>query len=327
MVKDPTTGTLAPFNFDLIRSQIPELNNFDFKIDAVSFDKIIDSSNIEPAFWKQLATVVYENYEAYDGFVVLHGTDTMAYSASALSFMLQGLSKPVVFTGSQLPLSTMRTDGRENLISAIEISAHQQNGVAVVPEVSIFFENKLFRGNRSTKYNAENFDAFRSNNYPPLAEAGVHIKYNKNYILDTKTTSNLVINTQFSNDLAILKLFPGISNDVIKSILDTPNLRAIVIETYGSGNAPNRIFLLDELKKAVLDGLIVLNVTQCHGGRVDMTQYETGMQLLGIGVLSGSDITIESATTKLMHLLGQKDLTVTDIKSMLNKSIMGEVTI
>ncbi len=325
MKHNPETGSLAPFNFEQIEVEVPELKKFGFKLDTISFSPLIDSSNITPEFWVRLVEMVRDNYSSYDGFVILHGTDTMSYTASALSFMIQNLDKPIVLTGSQLPIGVLRTDGKENLISAIEIAAACKNGQPLVPEVSIFFENRLFRGNRTTKHNADHFNAFRSDNYPPLAEAGINIKYNHAYI--NYPTGNRVLKTFTSLDtnLAILKLFPGMTPAVLDGILSIRGLKALIIETFGSGNAPTTPWFLSKIEQAVNSGLLVLNVTQCHAGSVDMEKYETGILLKKIGVLSGYDITTEAAVAKLMFLLGQ-NITSEEIRLHLDECISGEIS-
>ncbi|MEG0601786.1 MAG: type I asparaginase [Mucinivorans sp.] len=320
MKTDPATGVLAPFDFSQIESEVPELRKFNIKIDAHTFSPVIDSSNVEPWQWQELARVIELNYTAYDGFVVLHGTDTMSYTASALSFMLENLAKPVVFTGSQIPIGVLRTDGRENMVSAIEIAA-----AGVVNEVTIFFQNMLFRANRTTKYNAEYLNAFRSDNFPALAEAGINIVYNSHKIR-AKPIGDFKVNSALSTDLVSLKLFPGLSRRSIEAILSIPALRAVVLESYGSGNAPTDDWFIQAVTQAVKGGLVVLNVTQCAAGSVDMTLYQTGRLLLRAGVLSGRDMTFEAASTKLMSLLGRYNEPEI-IKKYLKTSICGEITI
>jgi len=324
MAYRPDTNLLAPVNFEEISQQLPELKRFNYNLRAVSFDPPIDSSNIDPSTWVRIAETVYENYQSFDGFVILHGTDTMAYSASALSFMLEDLDKPVIFTGSQLPIGILRTDGKENIISAIEIAAATENGKPAVPEVCIFFQNSLFRGNRTTKFNAEYFNAFISANYPPLAETGIDIKFNFEAILKPAKGKKLKINTRLDNNIGILKLFPGIKSNLLRSFFNIPGLKAVVLETFGSGNAPNAGWFLDEIKYATSKGVILLNVSQCTAGSVDMTKYETGKKLLEAGVLNGYNITTEAAVTKLMFLLGQK-LKEKEIKLFISTPIRGEI--
>jgi L-asparaginase len=284
-----------------------------------------DSSNVDPEVWVKLAEIIEEGYKDFDGFVVLHGTDTMAYSASALSFMLENLGKPVILTGSQLPIGLLRTDGRENLITAIEIAAAKENGMAAVPEVCIYFDNQLTRGNRTTKMSAEHFDAFNSPNYLPLAEVGLHLRYSKHLINYPDNEKKLIVHKSFDNNVAILKLFPGINRNLVKAIIKTEGLRGIIMETFGSGNAPTYEWFLDDLKNFIDGGGIILNVTQCHGGSVEMGLYETSRQMLAAGVVSGRDLTSEASVTKLMHLLGRYSSKDKIIES-LNNSLAGEIT-
>ena len=325
MVKNPETGALQPYHFEDIYKLMPVLRNFDYKLESVSFDPLIDSSNVTPSFWVKLATVIEENYEKYDGFVVLHGTDTMSYSASMLSFMLENLNKPVIFTGSQLPMGVVRTDGRDNFINAIEIAAAQIEGTPLVPEVAIYFENKLMRGNRTNKFNAENFNAFLSGNYPPLAEVGVHIRYNTDLILKPNFRK-LKVNKNLDNSVLILKLFPGIAEIVVKSALNIVGLKGIILETYGAGNAPTDAWFIEALTEAINKGIVVYNVTQCKGGAVDMGKYETSMKLSQIGVIGGYDITTESAIAKMMYLFGQ-GFNGDEIKRLLMVPLRGELTL
>ena len=326
MVNDPETGALCPFNFDQIACEVPEIKEFGFTIDSYTLPEIIDSSDLQPQLWKDLCSIILKNYDDYRGFVVLHGTDTMAYSAAALSFMLNNLTKPVIFTGSQLPIGKIRTDGKENLITAIEIAAAKENGVPVVPEVCIFFENDLLRGNRTSKINADNFNAFRSYNYPPLAHAGIYIKYDTGQVYHPVSRKPLKPHYLLDRNIAVLKLFPGISPQGVESILNIPGLKGVVMETFGSGNAPCYDWFLTMLKEAVSRGIVIVNVTQCSAGSVEMHRYETGHKLLEAGVISGFDSTTESAVTKLMFLFGH-GLTPEEVKDHMNCSLIGEVTI
>ncbi len=324
MVKDQTSGSLTPFNFDAIKKQVPELQKFNFKVETFTFDTLLDSSDITPDTWIYLAQLIKEKYEDYDGFVVLHGTDTMAYSASALSFLIENLSKPIVFTGSQLPIGTVRTDGKENFISAVEIAAALKNGQPLVPEVSVFFQNKLYRGNRTTKHNADYFDAFRSHNYPDLAKAGINISYNYSAIRYPVIKKELKVYDKLDSRIGILKLYPGINVEVVDAYASVKGMRALIIESFGSGNAPTQSWFIDKIKGIVDRGIVVLNVTQCSAGSVDMKIYKAGMGLSEAGVVSGNDITIEAAVTKLMFLLA-RNLTMDEMKVQLMKSIRGEI--
>ena len=326
MINETGSNALIPFSLEEIIKHAPELGKFGFNISSVTFDNPVDSSDINPDTWKKIAGIIEKNYENYDGFVVLHGTDTMAYSASALSFMFENLGKPVIFTGSQLPISSIRTDARENLMSSIEIAAAKNNGDSLVPEVCIYFEFKLLRGNRTTKINADNFNAFHSPNYPPLAESGVHIKYNTEDIQYPVKDSPFKVNKSMDPNLAVLKIFPGITENTVDSVLNSKNLRAVILETFGAGNAPTEPWFGERIKSAVNRGIIILNITQCSQGRVEMGRYETSKHLVDAGVISGFDMTSEAAITKLMFLLGLYNSTE-KIKLLLNNSLNGEITV
>lgn len=327
MKQNPKTGALSPFNFAHIEQEVPELLKFNYNLTTLSFDPLVDSSDISPDFWVELAKIIKNRYDEFDGFVVLHGTDTMSFTASALSFMFEGLTKPVVLTGSQLPIGMLRTDGKENLISAVEIAAAQQNGQPVVPEVTIFFENKLYRGNRTTKHNAEHFNAFQSFNYPPLAQAGINIKYNYPFIHYFTSKQNLHIHTKLDHSIAVMTMYPGITRDYVDAVLHTKNVKAIILRTFGSGNSLSHKWFVDMLDEAINQrGIVVLNVTQCPTGSVDMDKYETGLALKKIGVVGGADITFEAAVAKLMLLLGCGYETNTLVSKLLT-SISGEITI
>lgn len=326
MVYDKESNHLIPFNFENILKKMPELRQFECELTVFSFPKLIDSSNVQPDFWIELAQIICENYENYDGFVVLHGTDTMAYSASALSFLLDGLAKPVIFTGAQLPIGAIRNDARRNLVTSIQIASTKTNGQAIVPEVCIFFNHVLLRGNRSRKVESTHFDAFHSENYPALAKVGIHIDYNTTAISRPPTGQLLKYYNLMSQNVVILKLFPGITKRVLESILAIQDLKGLVLETYGSGNAPTDKWFIDLLAKVVEQDILIYNVSQCIGGKVIQGRYETSKELQEIGVIGGSDITSEAAITKLMFLLGQ-NLPISTIKSQLNTSLRGEMAL
>lgn len=326
MIENPVTGALEAFNFDRLQENVPELKRFNYHISSYQFKSPIDSSDMEPSLWSKLVKIITDNYDKFDGFVILHGTDTMAYTASALSFMLENLSKPVILTGSQLPIGMIRTDGKENMITAIEIAAAKHpDGTAVVPEVCIFFENQLLRGNRTTKINAENFNAFRSYNYPALATAGIHIKYEYDRIRKPNPTLPLKPHYVYDTNVIVLTLFPGIQENLIRNLLQTPGLRAVVLKTYGSGNAPQKPWFIQALKEAVERGIVIVNISQCPTGMVEMGRYETGLHLLDAGVISGYDSTVESILTKLMFILGHGK-TTEEIRSLMNIPLAGEIT-
>ena len=292
------------------------------------FTPLIDSSDISPTNWVKMATAVADNYDRFDGFVILHGTDTMSYSASALSFMLENIGKPVVFTGSQLPVGVLRSDAKENLLTAIEIAAAEApDGTPMVPEVTIFFEDSLFRANRTTKKNAEHFEAFDSYNYPCLAKAGVHIQYRTKWIRYPQSHMPLFTHLHTCTDVAILKLFPGINESVVRAVLNTKGLRGVVLETYGSGNAPSAQWLYKALKEATEKGIIIVNKTQCSTGSVDMGQYDVARNLLKAGVISGYDITTEALLTKMMTLFGENPDNSEKVKQLLSMPICGEMTV
>jgi L-asparaginase len=325
MMQDAKTGQLKPFDFKHLTEQIPELSKFDVELSAVSFDKPIDSSDMLPEVWIKMATTIEKNYTKYDGFVILHGSDTMSFTASALSFMLENLSKPVILTGSQLPIGTIRTDGKENLITAIEIAAAKENGKPVVAEVCIYFEYQLYRGNRTHKYNSEHFQAFQSPNYPILAEAGVHLKYNRAALLKPGT-KKLNVQIKLDPNIAILQMFPGITPNAVDAILHTKKAKAILIETYGSGNATTQKWFIDALKKTVEKGIVILNITQCNAGKVEQGKYATSAAFNKIGVVGGSDITTEAAVAKLMFVLGSTS-NKREIEKLLKSDLRGEMTI
>lgn len=325
MMQDAKSGQLKPFDFKQLTDQIPELQKFDIKLSSVSFEVPIDSSDMQPSVWVELVNIIKENYSKVDGFVILHGSDTMSFTASALSFMLENLNKPVILTGSQLPIGTIRTDGKENLITAIEIAGAKVNGKPVISEVCIYFEFQLYRGNRTHKFNAEHFKAFQSSNYPILAEAGVYIKYNQSALMPPNGLK-LKTHTELNQNIVVLKLFPGITSTVVNAILDIKNLRAVVLETFGSGNCTTEPWFIKTLQKAIQKGVIILNVTQCNAGAVVQGKYATSAELNEIGVVSGNDITTEAAITKLMFLLGATKST-TAAEKLLKTNIRGEVTV
>ena len=324
MIKDADTGALKAFNFKKLIKGIPELKLLDCNIETVSFLKPIDSSNMQIKDWQKTAAIIEENYTDFDGFVVLHGSDTMSYSASALSFMFENLDKPIVFTGSQLPIGDLRTDAKENLITAIQIASLQDKGKPVIQEVSLYFEYKLYRGNRTTKISAEHFNAFTSPNFPELVESGVHLNVNNAILLKQKTTKKVKVNAKFDDNVFIIKLFPGINKNILHAILHTPNLKGVILETYGSGNAPMEDWFINEIENAIQRGLHIVNVTQCSGGSVLMGTYETSTRLKEIGLISGKNITTEAAITKLMYLLGQ-NVSNSVFKTIFETPLRGEM--
>jgi L-asparaginase len=317
-------GSLAPFDFSLILQHLPALRNLFLELTVISFETPIDSSNVEPEHWKTIGTIIFENYDQHDGFVVLHGTDTMAFTASALSFMLRNLTKPVIFTGAQLSISEPRSDARENLITALEIASSKTNGKATVPEVCIFFDYQLLRGNRCKKVESMHFDAFESENYPSLATAGVKIDFNLASIYTPQMGGVLQLVANFDTSVSILKLFPGINKQSVQAVLETPGLKAVVLETFGSGNATTADWFIQLLEQAIAKGILILNISQCPGGMVIQGKYETSRKLLEIGVVSGSDMSTEAAITKLMILLAERGASET--KQLIAQSLAGELT-
>jgi len=323
MVNDPNNGMLVPFNFEQIKANVPELSRLNYHLDVHSFDPVLDSSNIDPKIWKNLAELIYSEYDRYDGFVILHGSDTMAFTASALSFMLENLGKPVVLTGSQLPIGEIRTDAKENLITALEIAATKKDGKALVPEVCIYFDSQLFRGNRSIKYNIEKFEAFRSPNYSILAEAGVTLQFYKNYTLRVPE-EKLILRTNFNSNIGVLKLYPGISPQAVQAITAS-EVDAIILEAFGSGNTTTDQWFLDSLEKAIKNGKIIVDISQCKKGSVQLGKYETSRELQQMGVLSGYDMTFEATVTKLMFVMGL-GLSTAESSRLMEKSLRGELT-
>ncbi|QZT39117.1 type I asparaginase [Halosquirtibacter xylanolyticus] len=326
MKESSETGALVPMKFEQLTDEIPEIKKMGINIDSYAFNPPIDSSNMDPILWGRLAKLIKKKYMLYDGFVILHGTDTMSYTASSLSFMLENLGKPVILTGSQLPIGVLRTDGKENLITAIEIAAAQKDGAPIVQEVCVYFSSRLFRGNRTTKEDSEQFSAFASHNFPRLAKAGTDIVFNEDLLHRSKNKGIFNINTKLCDDIVVITLFPGIQEKVFKQILAIPDLKGVVLQTYGSGNIPTHPWLINSVKEASDNGVIFLNVTQCSGGRVMMGQYETSCELRKAGVVSGHDITIEAAVTKLMFLLGQ-ELSIKEKKMHLDQNMRGEICI
>ena len=322
MVQDGN-GSLKPFPMEHIYDLVPELRKCPYQIDTCQLDNIIDSSNMTPSFWVDIAEIIERKYDEYDGFVILHGTDTMAYTASALSFMFKNLSKPIILTGSQLPMGVLRTVGRENIICALELASCRE---AFIPEVGLFFENHLYRGNRSTKVSAENFDAFCSFNFPSLAKAGINFSF-KPHLFLPKGTEPLEVRKCFDRNIAVLKLFPGITPEVVNAILNAENLHGVIIETFGSGNAPTEKWFIDAMYNALKRGITVLNVTQCKAGSVVMCQYEASCEMNRIGIIGGNDITLEAAVTKMMYLLGSYPNNPEYVRKGLQLSMRGEMTV
>lgn len=326
MNRNPATGALEPFDFEHLLHNVPELKAFDTQIDTYQFQPPIDSSDMTPARWTDLSHCIADRYDQYDGFVVLHGTDTMAYTASALSYMLENLTKPVIFTGSQLPIGQLRTDGKENLITSIEIAAAKDTeGHALVPEVGIYFDSHLLRGNRTTKQSAEEFNAFESFNYPHLVDAGVKVIYHHERMLTPHWHQPMKPHFRLDNNVIIFSLFPGIREDLIRHIIHTPNLKSIVMRTFGSGNAPQSPWLLKALKEGTHNGKVIVNISQCLQGTVEMGRYDCGYHLQEAGVISGRDMTVESAVTKLMFLQAHYPDDPTTVRRLMGESLRGEI--
>jgi len=324
MIKDYRTNSLKAFNFKQIKDKIPELNLLDCRIQTVSFEDPIDSSNMCPKYWVKIAEIIENHYNKYDGFVVLSGTDTMSYTASAISFMFENLCKPVIFTGSQLPIGDLRTDAKENLITAIQIAATLENNLPIICEVCLYFEYKLYRANRTTKVNADQFEAFHSPNYPQLGESGVHLNFNERVIKKVDQNKELIVRKNFEASIVVLKLFPGINEQVVKNILEIPDLKGVILETFGAGNAPTTKWFTDLLQKALNNDLPIVNVSQCMSGSVRLGHYETSNQLKKMGIISGKDITTESAVAKLKYLIGEK-IAKKDFKYAFETPIRGEM--
>jgi len=324
MIKDYRTNSLKAFNFKQIKDKIPELNLLDCRIQTVSFEDPIDSSNMCPKYWVKIAEIIENHYNKYDGFVVLSGTDTMSYTASAISFMFENLCKPVIFTGSQLPIGDLRTDAKENLITAIQIAATLENNLPIICEVCLYFEYKLYRANRTTKVNADQFEAFHSPNYPQLGESGVHLNFNERVIKKVDQNKELIVRKNFEASIVVLKLFPGINEQVVKNILEIPDLKGVILETFGAGNAPTTKWFTDLLQKALNNDLPIVNVSQCMSGSVRLGHYETSNQLKKMGIISGKDITTESAVAKLKYLIGEK-IARKDFKYAFETPIRGEM--
>ncbi|MDR2824195.1 MAG: asparaginase [Prevotellaceae bacterium] len=327
MSEDAATGALRPINFERLQELLPELKQTGVNIKSIPFRPLIDSSDVGTEMWEKIARLIEKNYNDFDGFVVLHGTDTMAYTASALSFMFENLTKPIILTGSQLPIGMMRTDAKENLLTAIELAcAKNEFGAAMVPEVCVFFEDELYRGNRTTKKNAEHFSAFRSYNYPLLAKAGVHLKYFTSNIRYPEKAAKLRVRTKTDNNIAILKMFPEIGESAVRAVLNAPDLKAVIIESFGSGNVPQKLWFGKALKEAARKGILIVNKTQCNAGSVEMGRYATSLNLVDIGVISAFDCTTEAIVTKLMYLLGEHPST-SEVKKLLKTDIAGEMTV
>lgn len=321
-----TNGALEPLDFRRLIEKVPEMELLDIDVDTYQFAPPIDSSDMSPYQWVQLVNIISHNYNRYDGFVILHGTDTMAFTASALSFMMENLTKPVILTGSQLPIGQLRTDGKENIMTSMELAAmHHDDGTPMVPEVCIYFNGSLLRGNRSTKQNADGFDAFDSFNYPHLCDAGVNFTFHDHHILTPDFTRPMIPHTKLDSNIVIFSLFPGVQENIIRHVLESPDLRSIVMRTFGSGNAPKNPWMMQLLEEASRRGVIIVNISQCVSGKVEMSRYGTGYQLQNAGVISGYDSTVEAAVAKLMYLQGMYS-DHHEIRKLMNMNIAGEIT-
>jgi L-asparaginase len=325
MVEDPKTGALHPFDFDHLFNEVPELAKLEIELAVESTSMPIDSSNVDPDCWFEMIDILEKNYSNFDGFVILHGSDTMAYTASALSFLIENNSKPIIFTGSQLPIGTLRTDGKENLITAIEIAGAKMNGKAIVPEVAIYFEYALYRANRTTKMSAENFEAFQSPNYPILAEAGVHIRYH-DYAIAEASIEQVYFRKSADTNVASLRIFPGIKREIFKAIGSIEGLKGLIIETFGSGNVPTKDWLVEELESLIKKGVVIVNITQCITGQVIQGKYETSAHLERLGVIGGGNMTYEAAISKLMYLLACKELSPNEVVQYMSQNLRGEIS-
>lgn len=327
MIENPETHVLQPFDFTHLIDNVPKVKMLDYDIANTQFNPPIDSANMSPAHWRELATTIEENYDDFDGFVVLHGTDTMAFTASALSFMLENLHKPVIITGSQLPIGEVRTDGEENLITALQVAAaRDKEGEPMVREVAILFENYLWRGNRSTKMSADNFNAFKSNNYPALAKIGLGIHFNEEALYRVPSRRPMKVRYNMDTNVIFIDLYPGMKESTLRYMLATPDVKGVVLRTYGAGNAPDDAWFIDTIRKAVERGIVIMSVTQCVNGGVRASLYDTGNRLSQAGVVSGHDITSEAAITKMMYLFGM-GLPPENVKKYLCYSLCGEVSL